>query len=1218
MKMKKLLSVLLALAMILCACNVLVLAEGETIVVGQGDDLQSIIDSMENGSTLVLGEDIDLSVTYVAQIGTKKYETLAAAFAAVQEGETIELLAGTISEGTIKMPATLKNVTIKGADDAVIKDTTISASDGNSYSYVGLTFDGIVFDNSRLLFTGWRNGDEIIEDLTVTNCTFKNLNDDTNTACVHINKDVSEPVNGFIFTNNVIDGATGGSKSGIYSANTGNVTITGNTFNNIVFRPALVQLADCDGIADNVVIANNKISNTTRLQVYGSETDNGDGTWTPSGTDTLEIAINENIFENISGYYICTWGISGDTDISENYYDTTDLGGKIYWNNEKPADEAGLAEIGVYPIYTELNDDGTIDTDSAYNPVQNNYVAKIGDVEYETLAEAVAAAVDGDTVQLSAGTFEPIDFGGKDINLIGTVADDGTLLTVFEGGNPALTMHNVNGTVKDIKIIDAFRGVYAEPAGNVTFDNVDMFNCTYGLHLIAYSNDVVWNVQNCEMDLTWANSLGKYNCDGATINIKNNVFKGTNPYYSDYGVLSVNSFSNKITVEDNVFGENTKIYFEYEDTAGSVVIGANYYADGYENAFADDSYKTKIDTYYEDEAMTKLAVALPTATVNVLDADSLGLTFARQFIADDVSDTVLAKYGDWFADFVISFNKDVTFNANGGADGYLSGQYDAWSENWVNVPFEDVTVKANEPLKIMEYAAELMGQSGLKLTYNDVYNFVKNFSCGIYFTPEYLAANPDLKVDLSLSMFDPADETVAYAIGQSMEFVAPTVVAKVDKVGYATLQEAIDAANGKTVTVLKDIELTEGVTVAKGTDVTIDLNGKTVSYPVSKATTTWAIRNLGKLTIKDSATGGTITTLATNPDDSSIPSYANNTIRNEGELILESGTVKNETNSGACFAIDNYSTNSSVTINGGNVTAVRCAIRLFANSNTATNSLVINNGEITGKRAVWVHLPSNADNVRLASVTVNGGTLTSTAPADDMAIYVYSYGDSYAGTEITITDGVFNGYIGLGGGNDKGGSGAETLNITGGTFNYEVFTYNENAENINISGGTYKVKPADEYLADGYEATANEDGMYGIVEAEKYESGIYFVKGYVPNGEIEGEYPYAILFTAGIDSLNYKTAGFRVTIANKTQDFYIDGRVWTKLTVTLKDQEEPVVLTPNQYNDNAKYIMYYILTFDDDTLAEIGNEDVVVSAFVVTDDGEHLFTNEGNIGTVNS
>lgn len=152
-------------------------------------------------------------------------------------------------------------------------------------------------------------------------------------------------------------------------------------------------------------------------------------------------------------------------------------------------------------------------------------------------------------------------------------------------------------------------------------------------------------------------------------------------------------------------------------------------------------------------AVSAFAAPLPTATINDITVD--GLTFARQFIADVPSQETIDEYCDYFADFEFSVNKPVTYDANGSGDGWLSGQYDAWSSNWVNVPFGPYTVPANEKIKIMETAAALMGQAGLKMTYSDIVTFVQDFKCGVYFTPEFLAANPDLEVNLSLCMYNP-------------------------------------------------------------------------------------------------------------------------------------------------------------------------------------------------------------------------------------------------------------------------------------------------------------------------------------------------------------------------------------------------------------------------------------------------------------------------------
>jgi hypothetical protein len=106
---------------------------------------------------------------------------------------------------------------------------------------------------------------------------------------------------------------------------------------------------------------------------------------------------------------------------------------------------------------------------------------------------------------------------------------------------------------------------------------------------------------------------------------------------------------------------------------------------------------------------------------------------------------------------------------------------------------------------------------------------------------------------------------------------------------------------------------------------------------------------------------------------------------------------------------------------------------MFSNSATAENKVVINGGEITGKRAVWVQLPSNNSAVApLTTLKINGGVLNSTS---DLTIYSYSYGNSFAATTITINGGTFSNDVQFGGGY-KGDT--ETVTITGGTFNGEV------------------------------------------------------------------------------------------------------------------------------------------------------------------------------------
>ena len=227
-------------------------------------------------------------------------------------------------------------------------------------------------------------------------------------------------------------------------------------------------------------------------------------------------------------------------------------------------------------------------------------VAKVGDTLYTTIQAAINAAQNGETVTILPGEYSGFNISNKNITIKGTVGDNGELLTTIKGGNPAITGHGFNGTIKDLKIVDAFKVMYAEPAGNVTVDNVYVTGATYGFHFVAYAQGLTWTIQNSYMDLSWANSFGVYGDGDAAIVIKNNEFASTSPYYPDYGALAVNTFLPNVTVTGNVFGENTKIYIDDSVTDTSKVnIYKNYHADGVENAFAVDEDGGKTVDIYE-------------------------------------------------------------------------------------------------------------------------------------------------------------------------------------------------------------------------------------------------------------------------------------------------------------------------------------------------------------------------------------------------------------------------------------------------------------------------------------------------------------------------------------------------------------------------------------------------------------------------------------------
>ena len=389
-------------------------------------------------------EDPDYGM--VAKIGETRYATLAAAFVAAAQTEeltTIELLPVTIEEDddintvekTIKLPATLKNVIVKGADNntSILKNLTIQNAQGGTYDMSNITFDGVVFDNSNIVLTGWRTGFESLKNLIVKNCIFSNIvRSGINLAAVHINVAADKAVNGFTFINNVIDGVTGAQNSGIYGQFTGEVIVKDNVINNVAFRPYVIQLTTNDGVADNFTVTGNTFSGSTagRAQGLGNNAE---------GTDAVTLTVSNNIFKDITdAQQICYWNFNEATTtatLEKNYYDIDVMANpnRIYYNS--PAQNiTDLSEMGIFPIYTELKGDGTINEESLFNPV-----AYVGTVAYETLAEAFACQggtiVLLEDIELTEGvvvaadkTFT-LDLNGKVVSGVSTTAASSSVIT---------------------------------------------------------------------------------------------------------------------------------------------------------------------------------------------------------------------------------------------------------------------------------------------------------------------------------------------------------------------------------------------------------------------------------------------------------------------------------------------------------------------------------------------------------------------------------------------------------------------------------------------------------------------------------------------------------------------------------------------------------------------------------------------------------------------
>ncbi|MBE7018678.1 MAG: hypothetical protein E7413_02220 [Ruminococcaceae bacterium] len=353
------------------------------------------------------------------------------------------------------------------------------------------------------------------------------------------------------------------------------------------------------------------------------------------------------------------------------------------------------------------------------------------------------------------------------------------------------------------------------------------------------------------------------------------------------------------------------------------------------------------ESYVIGDAITR-TWKQPTATVTELDVEAIegvDLDFALNFKADESTQEQLLMFGDWYADYELTVNKTATFNANGNADGFLSGQYDAWSKNWVSVPFEDATLEANTPVRVMETAAALMGQSGLKLTYADIVTSVKDFNCGLAFTPEFLVANPDLEVTLALKMYNPNNENESYVVGRTYTFT-PETIPSIDKfIGKAvTYNHTLDTVEANTVTYdfaelfdtiggvpvkMEDITVT-GATYADGKITVEGFGTKTITvtdnYYCNTATATVVVNAPVAM---DKFTGNTVTYTHT------LDTIEGNTVTyNFADLFetVEGANVKAEdiTVEGATYA------DGKITVTGLGTITVTATDNFYCNIATAT------------------------------------------------------------------------------------------------------------------------------------------------------------------------------------------------------------------------------------------------------------------------------------------
>lgn len=390
-------------------------------------------------------------------------------------------------------------------------------------------------------------------------------------------------------------------------------------------------------------------------------------------------------------------------------------------------------------------------------------------------------------------------------------------------------------------------------------------------------------------------------------------------------------------------------------------------------------------------------------------------------------------------------------------------------------------------------------------------------------------------------------------------------VAEVDGTQYTSLQAAIDAADGKTVVVLDDITLTETVTVAAGTTVTLDLNGKTVSQTKEQTTGYQMILNDGNLTIVDNTNEklGKISYT----DSGNGGEYVSNTITNRGTITVKSGTIENLSSqtvaqNGYPYAIDSSIWGDASEVNtiveGGKVHgATYSAIRLRADSTSEPVNVTVSGGEIVG--TIEVQVPSSTVAGKGALV-ISGGKLSNSGTSN--VLFFFGSGASAENIEVSVTGGEFTGNITISSSSPIGDNFNKNF-ITGGTFSTDVneycHEYYDAVTEDNITWTVEQVLFAQTTSLQGgwnwfssYINLAKDNGLSKLQNAivQNYENGVgnALIKGQTNNQSVQYDY---IGTLEGVDYYDW-TGNTFAPVANKmymiytskaiaSEDFMIEG-----------------------------------------------------------------------------
>lgn len=430
-------------------------------------------------------------------------EELVQAIAAANDGDTIMLGEGTFTTYNTTSPRKKLTFVGAGSDQTVWKIGNIPAQDKDGEYNSDYSFDGcdtITFKNMKMV-----NGiKDYMGFVRISNLNFEN--------CVFEGRGSYWGYQTTKFTNCTFNAPENDYALWDYSSPV--MTFDGCTFN-VSGKTVNVYASDASDTVRKVVMTGCTV-NSTKTNKAVLNIKNANQAWDVEISNTKATGLTEDATTGSNLYQVETTGSAGKAL-------TVSVDGKTVWKNGAPAVE----------------------------------VAEVNGVKYTSLAEAVAAAKDGDTVKLLKNASTSTLKSGVTYDLNGKTLTYTSGMTVTNTDAPTSFIDtSVSGAARGgtLKMTRTARGgaAFTVSAGT-TFNAQNIcIESTRCEGIFPQGKDATLNITNCDMKANWycvgtnAGSLANY---GVIINLQGSTFSSMGTYAVDGTAVYIN-VSGELNIDD--------------------------------------------------------------------------------------------------------------------------------------------------------------------------------------------------------------------------------------------------------------------------------------------------------------------------------------------------------------------------------------------------------------------------------------------------------------------------------------------------------------------------------------------------------------------------------------------------------------------------------------------------------------------------------------------